>query len=158
MGLETLVIVGIAASLAAGAVGAVGAIQQGKAVKRAEQYNAKVKENDAIAKKQQSAFATDRLRERRSMIRGREITAASKSGRGLSGSVGDVMFSNDVQTELSAMSELYKGTIDANRDYAGAQLHRMAAKNAVTQSYYQAGSSILTGVSNAAMMSSMGSK
>ena len=170
MGIETAILIGMAASAA---VSAVGAIQQGQAQKasydsqaQANEYNAKVQENNAIYARNnadsanQQASAKEELQRRRfAAVQGQANAGVAQSGTGFGGSNADVLKQNAINAELDALNIRYEGDLQskglmqtASNNEAQAGLDRFQASaarqngdNAVTGSYLSAGSNLLAG-------------
>lgn len=128
------------------AVGVAGSIQAGKAQKAQADYNAKVAENDAIAAKQKAEYDASIHREKVAKLLSTQKALYGKSGvQSSSGS--PLLVQNDTVTEgeLDAQAILYGGDIEAGRSKSAASLYRMQGKQAKKASYYEAGSTLLTG-------------
>ncbi len=137
-------------SVVGAGVGAYAAIQQGQAQEAAAKYNSKVAQNNAIMAQQQSSLEAARIRRKNLQIIGMQRAAQAKSGVALdSGSAADVAYDSKVEGEMNALTALYTGKISANSSIARSKLDLLEGENAVTGSYFNAGSTILTGLGNA---------
>ena len=142
MGIETLAIAGLAGS----ALSAAGSIFKGSATNDAAQYNASVDETRAQEEKDQAAASTqDYIR------KGSDTEASNVAMQGATGVTGEgsplMVDENTVrQVALGAARTLQGGQLRAARLKDDAQLQRMGGANAVTASYFDAGSSLLTGI------------
>lgn len=135
--------------IAASAVSAIGAIQQGQAAKASANYNAAIADQNAqLSRQQAQANATQQARE--NYLRMGAIRAAQghSGGEGGSGSVLDVIGDVAMQGELQKQNILYQGELQARGYGNTAALDRSQGKNAVTSSYFAAGSALLQGGAN----------
>lgn len=112
MGLETLLVAGIATTLVGTGVSVYSSYQQGQSAKKIAEYNADVKNNEAIARKQVERFNIARIQEKNRRERGKRIAHIAKSGVSFSGSALDVMEDAIINGNLDVVSEKYK----SNRD------------------------------------------
>lgn len=142
MGLETLALVG----LAGGALGAMGSIQKGQATQEASTYNASVDNQRAAEEQDQAGAQTqDYIR------KGSDTETSAVAAQGATGVTGEgsplMVDENTVrQVALGAARTLQGGQLRANRLQDDATLQKMKGDNAVTSSYLDAGSSLLTSV------------
>ena len=143
MGLETLALV---AGIGGGLMSAAGSIQRGQATQQASNYNAAVDNQRAAEERDQAAASTqDYLR------KGSDTVSSAVAMQGATGVTGEgsplMVDENTVrQVALGAARTLQGGELRANRLTDDAKLQRMRGDSAVTASYLDAGSSILTGV------------
>lgn len=141
MGLETLA---LAAGIGGGVLSAAGSIQKGQAAKQAADYNAAVDAQRAAEEKDQAQADTqDYIR------KGSDTLEAGRALRGATGVTGEgspLMVDEDTvrQVALGAARTLQGGELRANRLKDDATLQKMKGENAVTASYLEAGSSLLT--------------
>lgn len=141
------ILIALAATAVIGAgVSAYGMYAQGQAQKAIGEYNAKIAENNAIAQRQQAQAEADRIRSRHIRLQGAQETAASKSGLTLSGSVNDVMYDSSIESEMDALTAIYKGQIGANQNIASASLSRFEGDQAAEMGTVGAGATILGGI------------
>lgn len=141
MGIETLALMGIAGSV----MSAGGSLFKGQATKQASDYNAAV-DNQRSAEEidQANASTQDYIRKGSDT----ETSAvASQGATGVTGSGSPLMVDENTvrQVALGAARTLQGGQLRANRLQDDATLQRMKGDNAVTASYLDAGSSLLTG-------------
>lgn len=146
----TIAIAGVAIAAVSAGVGAYSAIQQGKAQEDAAKYSAAVDRNNAILASQKSQYEADRQRKRNLILRGKQQAAYAKSGVEITGSPEDVMFDSAIEGNLDILATRYAGEI-STRDYEGrARLQDLRGSQAASSSYFNAGSSILSGAGQAA--------
>lgn len=142
MGLEILALVG----LAGGALGAGGALFKGQATKQAADYNAATDQQRAVEEQDQAAASTqDYVRKGSDTV---ESGVAAQGGTGVTGEGSPLMVDEATvrQVALGAARTLHGGDLRASRLRDDAQLQKMKGDNAVTASYLDAGSSLLTSV------------
>ena len=147
-------------------VGAVGAIKQGKAAKKMAAYNAqlaennaKIQQNNANTVQNQVSVEAEKKRRTGCIVAGTQRAKASKSGTTFEGSVQDILLDSSINAEISALTELYSGTIAA-QDYrnkavsskAQGTMATMQGNAASSASKYQAAGSILGGFGQAASL------
>jgi len=143
MGLETLA---LAAGIGGSVLSGVGALQKGQATKQATDYNAAVDEQRAAEEKDAANAATqDYIR------KGSDTLETGRALRGVTGvtSEGSPLLVDEATVRdvaLGAARTLHGGELRANRLKDDATLQKMKGDNAVTASYLDAGSSLLTGV------------
>ncbi|MHC2163142.1 hypothetical protein [Bradyrhizobium ottawaense] len=141
MGLETLA---LAAGIGGGVLSAAGSIQKGQAAKQAADYNAAVDAQRAVEEKDQAQADTqDYIR------KGSDTVEAGRAMRGATGVTGEgspLLVDEDTvrQVALGAARTLHGGELRANRLKDDATLQKMKGEAAVTASYLDAGSSLLT--------------
>lgn len=142
----------IAAVAAVGAAGvsAAGAIQSGQAAKSAAGFNAALAEQEAA---QARGIATsEEARFRRDMRRLAGAQRAAAASQGQDPDTGSPLL---LQSELAAEAELdalairFGGESQAIRAENEARLQRFQGSQAQTASFFQAGASVLSGVSSA---------
>ncbi len=149
-GISAFAIAGLVLSAVGTAVGVAGTLAQADSQAKAQDYNAKVSENNAIQAKQQSEFEATRVREKGLRLLSAQKAAYGKSGVDLTGSAGDVLLDTSFSNELDALAVEYGGNVGANRYTAEAGLNSMSAANARRAGYYSAGSTLLTGLGSMA--------
>lgn len=125
----TLAIIAVAATAAGTGVSMYAQSEAAASQKKAEEYNAQVQNNNALAAEQQAAYeaAQERLKTRK--VLGAQLAAQGKNGISGGGSAYDVFYDSSVQGELDAMAALYTGKVQANAYRSGAQLSSLRAKN-----------------------------
>lgn len=144
MGLETLALV---AGIGGGVTSAAGSIQKGQAANQAAQYNAAVDNQRAAEEKDQAAASTqDYIRKGSDTV---ESGVASQGATGVTGEGSPLMVDENTvrQVALGAARTLQGGEVRAGRLQDDASLQKMKGENAVTGSYLDAGSSLLTSAS-----------
>lgn len=135
------------------AVSVIGALNQGQQQQQASEYNAAVARNNAIAARQQAeANAAAQQRKARVQI-GAMRAGYGASGVGLEGSALDVLESSAAMAELDRQNILYGGALRAQGYESTAGLELMRGENAVTGSYFSAGSSLLGGMAKSGAFS-----
>src|SRR5882757_3337587 len=140
MGIETLLLAG------GSILGAAGSIQKGQATQQAADYNAAVDSQRAAEERDQAAAATqDYIR------KGSDTVEAGRAARGVTGvtSEGSPLMVDEStvrQVALGAARTLQGGELRASRLEDDATLQKMKGENAVTASYLDAGSSLLSSV------------
>lgn len=146
---STLAAIAAVVAVVGAGISAYGMYQQGQSQKKVAAYNAQLQQNSAIAARQESEAEAARLRDRANRIRGSQITAASKSGLMLSGSVNDVMYDSSINSELDALTAIYKGQRSANTLNSQAAITRFEGESAAETAMWGAGGTILTGTTQA---------
>lgn len=142
MGLEVLALAG----LAGGALSAGGALYKGQATKAASDYNVLVDNQRAAEEVDQAgASAQDYIRKGSDTV---ESAVAAQGATGVTGEGSPLMVDENTvrQVALGAARTLQGGDLRASRLKDDATLQRMKGDNAVTASYLEAGSSLLTSV------------
>ena len=143
--------VAAAAALAGTAISAVGAIQQGKAAKKAAEYNAAVQRNQAIAARQKAEFDADRARAQAAALRSKQRTAFAKGGVALEGTPLLVLEQTAEAQELDAQAILYGGEVSATGYEAQAGLSEIEGAAAQQAGVFGAGATLLTGAGGTAL-------
>lgn len=124
-----------------------GALSQGQQARQAGEYNAAVARNNALAAKQQ-ADANAAAQQRKARLQLGSMRAGyGASGVGLEGSPLDVIEQSAAMAELDRQNILYGGTLRSQGYESTAGLELMRGENAVTSSYFNAGSTLLMGAS-----------
>jgi len=136
---------------ASAAVGVVSAISQGQQASAAAKYNSKVAENNAIASRQQAEANAAAQQRKARITQGSMRAGYGASGVGLEGSPMDVLEQSAAMAELDRQNILYGGQIRAQGYESTAGLEMMRSDNAVTGSYFNAGSALLTGATKGGM-------
>lgn len=143
MGLETLALV---AGIGGGVMSAAGSIQKGQAAKQAADYNAAV-DNQRAAEEidQANAQTQDYIRKGSDAV---ESANAMRGATGVTSEGSPLLVNEDTvrQVALGAARTLQGGQLRAGRLEDDAMLQKMKGENAVTGSYLDAGSSLLTSV------------
>jgi hypothetical protein len=130
-------------------LGAVGSIQQGQAANKAAQYNAEVQEIQARVAQDQGAARATELSQRTKQRLAATRAASMESGLELSGSVNDVLDTVQKQGALDEITALYDSNVRAQGLRQSAAAERVKGRNTLTASYFDTGTSILTGFSKA---------
>lgn len=144
MGVELLVL-SAALGAAGSVVGAAGAIKKGKATQQSAEFNAEMDRQRAAGERDQAAAAQqDYLRKGSNT----EATAVALQGAtGVTGEGSPLMVNEDTVRAIAlGASRIHAaGEAKASRLEEDAKLNVMKGKNAVEASYYDAGSSLLSG-------------
>jgi len=131
--------------IAGTAMAVIGTLQQGQQASAAAGYNAAVARNNAAASQQQAA-ANAASQERKARLQiGAMRAGYGASGINLEGSPMDVIESSASLAELDRQNILYGGAIKSQGYESTAGLELMRGENAVTSSYFGAGSALLSG-------------
>lgn len=139
---------GIEVALLAGglgaAVSAAGSLYKGQAGKQSAEYNARMDEQRAANERDMAAAATqDYLRKGSDHV---ESAVAMRGATGVTGEGSPLLVNENTVREvaLGAARTMHAGEVKASRLQDDAQLQRMKGEHAVTASYLDAGSSLLT--------------
>ncbi len=140
-GMEPMLLMQIAGTT----MSVVGALKQGQAQSDALNFNAQMGGQNAVVARQQAA--ADEARQRReNLLRAGNLRAGyGASGVTLDGSPLDVLEMAATTGELDAQNIRYKGSLRAIGYENSAALDTAGASNALTSSYYRAGSELLSG-------------
>jgi hypothetical protein len=136
-------------AVAGAAVSATASYQQGKTQRKIGEYNANLAKNQAVAARYAAEAQAQKVRERAKRLQASQVVGASKSGLTLSGSVSDVMYDSSVESEIDALTSLYKGQRGAESGYAEAALERYRGRSAQLQGNLAAAGTLLEGGSSA---------
>ena len=150
--------VAMALSLAGSGFSAYGSIQQGKAAKKAAEYNAAVQRNQAIAARQKAEFDADRQRQVAAAQRAQARAGFAKGGVVMEGTPLLVLESSAEQAELDAQAILYGGDVQATGYEAQAGLSELEGKSAQQAGYIGAGTTLLTGAGKAGSLYELSKK
>jgi hypothetical protein len=143
MGLETLALV---AGIGGGLMSAAGSIQKGNAAEEAANYNVAVDRQRAAEEKDQAGAQTqDYIRKGSDTV---ESAVALQGASGVTSEGSPLMVDENTvrQVALGAARTLQGGQLRASRLEDDATLQKMKGESAVTGSYLDAGSSLLTSV------------
>ena len=149
MAYATSTVIAIAA-VASAVVAAGSAIYSGVASKQAADANADIQEQNARAAEAKAKYDEQRHRESVNKILSAQRALYGTSGLEMSGSPLLTMEDTAGQGEMDALAIRYGGDVAAARERSGANLSRMQGNNYQTASYFQAGSSLLSGASSVA--------
>jgi len=131
------------------AISVVGALNQGQQASNAASYNAAVANNNAIAARQQAQAAAEAQARKARLQIGSMRAGYGASGVSIEGSPLDVIEASAAAAELDRQNILYSGELRAGGYESTAGLELMRGENAVTGSYFSAGSSLLKGAASA---------
>ena len=155
---------GLAASLAGTGMGFYGGLQQGKAASAAASYNALLAQREASILEMQAKDAEkrgqveeDRFRQQMTAFQGEQISSLAASGVQVdSGSPLQILADTAEEIELDARTIRHNASMEAwnfkNQSYnalAQANLSKWEGKQARTNSYISAGTSLLSGLGSA---------
>lgn len=138
------------ASLASSAVAAKGELESGEAQQEAAEYNAQVDEEDAVAAEKKAIYEEGIQRDRVRNFLSQQRAAIGKSGVSVAGSPLLALLDTRKQGELDALAIRQGGQTQASRLRSQAAQTRKTGQAAMKASRYRAGSSLLTGISQAA--------
>jgi hypothetical protein len=148
--------------VASAAVGAAGSISQGQAQARAykaqaqaQEWQANLEKQNADVARQQAAAQEESQRRKFDALQGEALAGVAQSGTGFEGSNLDLLKQNQLNNELDALTIRYQGENQARGLQAQADISRMNAgilrdnaDSAITASYFNAGSNLLSGASS----------
>lgn len=140
----------LVATAASAGIGAIGAIQSGQAAKSQANFQSTVMQQQADRERQDAAIQADNFRQQQS--RALATRRANMGASGIDPSQGSpLMVDADFagESELQALRIRNGGEVAATRLEQNAALTRSAGANAMTGSYFRAGSTLLTGAANA---------
>lgn len=140
----------LATSAAAAAASAYGSYTQGQNAKRTAEYNAAIARNEAEAARQKSVFDAETSREKYARLMGRQRALYSKAGVDItSGSPLLMLADQAYEAEREKESILYSGEVGAAKYLNTASMYEYTGQNAATAGMITAGSTVLSGLSNA---------
>jgi len=134
-------------AVVAAIVGAVGTISAGDASRRAANQNADAQEQAAIAAQRKASYEEKMHRESVAKLLSAQRSLYGKSGVEMEGSPLLTMEDTAGQGEMDALAIRYGGDVAAAQQRSAANLSRMQASAVQTASYFQAGSTLLSGAS-----------
>jgi hypothetical protein len=154
-----------AAIIASTTLAAVGAVRAGQAQEasytaqaQAQDFNAKVAHNNAIAAGDQANAAEEQQRRHFAMLQGEAYAGVAQSGAGFDGSNADILKQNAINSELDALTIRYEGENKAKGlmtqgmlDSYGATASRANAQIARDAGYLNAGTALLSGATTYGM-------
>ena len=127
------------------AMAVIGALNQGQQAKSAANYNATVATNNAVASRQQAAANAEAQARKARLQMGAMRAGYGASGITMEGSAMDVLEQSAATAELDRQNILYGGELKAGGYQSTAGLELMRGEHAETSSYFNAGSSLLSG-------------
>ena len=170
-GVSATTMVSIGVAMASAAVSAVGAVEQGQAQQQQAKYQAAVARNNQTIAQQNAQDALDRGAEQEQEQRKKTQLLIGQQRASLAAQGADLSSGNslDLVSDIAGTGELDALTIRRNaqleaRQYqvqgmnyqADSQLQLLGGQNALTSSYFDAGSSLLGGASKSAKLYSEG--
>ena len=133
------------AAIAAAGVSAYGSYQSGQTQKAMSDYNAKLAENEAIAKEQAATAEAQRMRTEKEKVLARQRAAYAKSGAVITeGTPLLTMAEQAGLMELDIMNMQRTGAMSAQASKSQAALDRFSGQSAATAANWQAGSTLLS--------------
>jgi hypothetical protein len=148
------IVAAIAAVISAG-VGAYSAISSGKAASDTAEYNAQVLAAEAKAAQEKAAADEAQQREEAESLKARQKALFLNSGVDIqSGTPLSVLGDQTADMELDALTIRAGGDAAAIKAKNQATLYRMSASQSTSASYWNAGSSLLSGAGKAASIAS----
>ena len=145
--------VAVAAAVASTVLSSVGAVQQGNAQKKAANYQAAQREQQAGQDRATSQRQAIGQRKQANLVASRTRANAAASGGGaFDPNVVDILGDIEGQGEYNALSALFNGEERARGMEMQASAARYQGRQAQTAGYTKAASTLLDGASQAAMM------
>jgi hypothetical protein len=145
-------LIGAIAAIAGTALSAYGTYQAGQAQKAMANYNARLANNEAIAREQATKAETERMRDENRRIRASQEAGYSASGAmASSGTPLLVMAEEAGKMEMDVMNMQRTGAMQAQASRAQAKLDKYSGKMAARSANIGAGATLLTGTGSAAM-------
>lgn len=148
-----MAITAAAAAVIGAGVAAYGAVQQGQAANAQAKYQATIANQQAQSAREQAGANEQAFRQKEA--RAAATRRALLGGTGIDTSSGSPLLTSEDfagETELQALRIRNGGDIAATRLDEQAGLDRLAGANAETAGYFRAGSSLLSGIGNAALI------
>lgn len=137
----TLAIIGLVSAAAS----AGGAVYSGVKQAEAEEYNAKVRDQAALAAQDKAAYEEGIHRDKVKRLISSQRALYGKSGVDLAGSPLLTLEDTAGQGEIDALAIRHGGNVEAAQQRSAATLSRMQGKSTRNASYIQAGTSLLSG-------------
>jgi len=147
----------LTATAASTALGVGGSIQQAKSAQALADYNAKIAANDAIAAQQKAKYEEDIHRRQIANLEGKQRANISAAGGELLDAQ-DVIDASATQAEMDALAIRYGGLTAAQAARQRGVISGMQGQAARSQSYSQAGQTLLTGATSGIYLASRGSE
>jgi hypothetical protein len=137
----------LAGSAVSTALGVGGAMQQAQAAQNLADYNAKIAANDAIAAQQKAKYEEDIHRRQIKALEGKQRASIAATGGELLDAQ-DVIDATATQAEMDALAIRYGGATAAEAARQRGFISGMQGQAARSQSYTQAGQTLLTGATS----------
>lgn len=131
-------------AVGAAVVAGVGALASANAKKNANEYNQEISQQKAKIAVDQASVNESAARRRSAQFIGRQVSAAA-TGPGLSGTALDLIEQSTTEAEMDALNIRYAGQLGFASNEAQGKLYGMAADDAETAGYLNAGSAALSG-------------
>ncbi|WP_027050932.1 hypothetical protein [Mesorhizobium erdmanii] len=124
-----------------------GALVEGQQQKQMADYQAKAYEQQARAEAQSAAFEQGQERHKQDLLQAQARAQAGASGAGIAGSPTEVLAANARQGQLDIKAIQYGSQLRQNGLNTQAAISRFSGKQAVTASIFNAGNSLVGGLS-----------
>jgi phosphoribulokinase len=144
--LSTFAKIAIVAVVASAATGAAAAISSGKQQKKMMQFNAEAARQEGDYRRKLAQAEVEDHRTRVARMQGANRAKFGEFGVLLEGSPFEVMMENERNSLLDEKRIFHQGEYAASAAANQSMMAKYKGDTAVTQSYYQAGSSILGGI------------
>jgi len=145
-----ILIAGMVTSMAGTLMSVQGQLAQGSAQKKWGEYNAQVAERDAESARQSAEYEAGLKRREGEKILGTQRALFGKAGVTFEGSPLMLMEQTAADVEMDALMIERGGVLTSQRYQSEATLSRMKGQAASRAGYYGAGTTLLTGASQAA--------
>jgi len=152
MGIETLAIVAIAATVAGAGISAYSSYEAGKSQEALGKYNQAVMNNEALARQADARAAANAQRAQNEALKAKQRALYAKAGVVSAGTPLLVQAEQAATLEMAALDIERTGNIEAGRMRAQGDLDRMQGKIARRGANMQAAGTILQGAGSAAGM------
>jgi hypothetical protein len=154
MGIETLAIIAIAATVAGAGVSAYSSYEAGKSQEALGKYNQAVMNNEALARQADARAAANAQRAQNEALKAKQRALYAKAGVVTAGTPLLVQAEQAATLEMAALDIERTGNVEAGRMRAQGDLDRMQGKIARRGANMQAVGTILQGAGSAASMGS----
>ncbi|RWI19454.1 MAG: hypothetical protein EOQ94_20900 [Mesorhizobium sp.] len=124
-----------------------GTLMQGVQQQQMANYQAKAYEQQAQADAQSAAFERSQERHKQDLLEAQARAQAGASGVGIAGSPTEVLAANARQGQVDLDAMLYGSRLRQNNLNTQAAVSRLQGKQAMTASIFNAGSSLIGGLS-----------
>jgi hypothetical protein len=124
-----------------------GALAQGQQQKQMADYQARVYEQQALAEAQSTALDLNRERRKQDLLEAQARAQAGASGVGIAGSPTEVLAANARQGQVDLNTTRYSSQLRQNSLNDQAALSRFQGRQAMTDSIFKAGGSLIDGLS-----------
>lgn len=152
MGIETLAIVAIAATVAGAGISAYSSYEAGKSQEALGKYNQAVMQNEALQRQQDARAAANAQRAQNEALKAKQRALYAKAGVVSAGTPLLVQAEQAATLEMAALDIERTGNVEAARLRAQGDLDRMQGRIARRGANMQAFGTILQGAGSAASM------